>query len=160
MNVWLFGLDAHSLEKSTEEINSGEVWQFPWWHLRQHWGQERLQWRGLRGWPTGAKCAGKPAWAQPRGDSSQGSQIPWPCPFLSMGIWVCLGICFLALACLLSSLCTHPRGHGPLPGFSVGSHLAIPADGNPRTSWRLFLQVHCRVCNSGGCQGHLAFHLC
>ena len=30
MNVWLFGLDAHSLEKSTEEINSGEVWQFPW----------------------------------------------------------------------------------------------------------------------------------
>ena len=67
-----------------------------------------------------------------------------------MGIWLCLGICFLALACLLSSPCTHPRGHGPLPGFSVGSHLAIPADGNPRTSWRLFLQVHCRVCISGG----------
>ena len=55
----------------------------------------------------------------------------------------------LALACLLSSPCMHPRGRGPLPRFSVGSHLAVPADGNPRTSWRLLLQVHCGVCNMG-----------
>ena len=56
----------------------------------------------------------------------------------------------LTLACLLSSACTHPWGHGLLPRFSVGSHLAVPADGNPRTSWHLLPQVHCRVCNSGG----------
>ena len=56
----------------------------------------------------------------------------------------------LALACLLSSACTHPWGHGLLPRFSVGSHLAVPADGNPRTSWHLLPQIHCRVCNSGG----------
>lgn len=59
----------------------------------------------------------------------------------------------LALACLLSSPCMHPRGRGPLPRFSVGSHLAVPADGNPRTSWHLLLQVHCGVCNMGAVKG-------
>ena len=65
----------------------------------------------------------------------------------------------LTLACLLSSACTHPWGHGLLQGSLSGvtwlsQLMAIPGLHGICSRKSTAVSV-----TAGGCQGHLAFHL-
>ena len=140
MGVWA---GCWQPEMSTEDINSLEVWQVPWWHLKWPWGQGRSHWS-----PAKQACQG--LWEQANRRQVHGKTIPGigregtaaqeaKSPELSIPFHGNLGLFgnllphgILALACLLNRPWAHTCGHGVFPRLSAWESPGLPSWWHPQ----------------------------